>query len=1381
MYEKRRDWEKLLGLERREARAPRPGPSAPRKFLEIAKLATERVKKPEVCIELWKRGHRQRSGERRGAQRARRSLRARQGLRQARRASSRSRSRSRSTTAQKSRSSTKLGTIYGDRLNNDEGAVDAWRALLAHRSERSQGARSAQEEVPRARSLGRPRGLLRRERQVGRVHPRPRAARGEGERRRRAKIGLLFKIAELWADKKQKTDRAAQGLREGPRARRRSTSRAAEALIPIYTQAGNSKALADAIEVKLGHEEDAVREARAPARGRRPLRGQGQGAAEGVRALPRGVRARARRRAVAPIDVERAAQGDRRVGRGHRRLPQGDRRGRRRRRRIARDHAPAAARSRARRGDEAGRRGARALPRRLRRRQRERRRARRARAALPRRRRATRTSSASTRRSASSRPIPARRSRSATRSRSSTRTSSRTSTSAIETYNGVLEDEPTDAHALAALDVLYRSSSRLGALRRHPAQADRARRRRGRAHRPEVPARRRRSRSTRRRRRRARELPRDPLPRRAARRRARGARGAARERGPARRGGRDPRGHLRGARRLGEALVALEILAAAEGDIDRRVQLLRKVARVAAEMLNDLARAFDAQARRSRTTRARRDARASSSSSPSSANAWDKLDAIFERDRRGPHRRAARAQLLDAPRAHRRAARQGRRGGQGLHPRPLASIRPTPRRSRRWTRSIAAPSGGPISSASTARRIELTPRPEQREAALRADGRGLRRAARRARGRDRGVQRGARARRRRARSRSPRSTGSSRARRCGASSPTTSRRSSRLADDDEAQIALMLRLAALRESRDEPGRAGDRGLPPGPRARPSNARRSRALERLGRDAAHELAIADLLEPLYRQIGDYQKLIGVHEVQVRRSDDAERAASSSSTRSRSSTRTRRRSQLRVRHPRARARGGSGERADAAADSTALARATGRFADLAQVFETLGREAARTRRSASTLYTMSARVYESDIGDVDSAIRHYRKVLEIDAANLAAAESLERLFRGRERYAGAVADPPAQGGHPRRAAATRRTRSSRPRAIEEDVLEQPEAAIAVYKKVLELDPRTTPRARRAHQALPRPLALGRPPRASTRRRPISSRDPEEKKRIYYQVGAVYERELGDVAQAIDTYHEDPRARSRRSPGALAPRRPLRAGAELAGAPRRPHARERDVRATRTRRSASSTGSPSSTRSTSTTSTRAIELYREILQRQVDHEPTLERPRRHEERREGSARRRRGPRAGLRGQRAIGRSSSASTRCRSRHADDPFQKVDLLHRIARLYEDALENHGSAFDTYARALTLDNGNEDDARRTSSASRWWSTAGRRSRSSTTPSSTSSRENPERFVELGLRLAQIFEVQLEDVDNAIGALPPRARGRRREPDRGSLARSPLHA
>ncbi len=53
---------------------------------------------------------------------------------------------------------------------------------------------------------------------------------------------------------------------------------------------------------------------------------------------------------------------------------------------------------------------------------------------------------------------------------------------------------------------------------------------------------------------------------------------------------------------------------------------------------------------------------------------------------------------------------------------------------------------------------------------------------------------------------------------------------------------------------------------------PTNAQALAALERLGRDARYELVIADLLEPLYRHLGDYQKLIGVHEVQVRRAED-----------------------------------------------------------------------------------------------------------------------------------------------------------------------------------------------------------------------------------------------------------------------------------------------------------------------------------------------------------------------------------------------------------------------------------------------------------------------------------------------------------------------------
>jgi tetratricopeptide (TPR) repeat protein len=167
------------------------------------------------------------------------------------------------------------------------------------------------------------------------------------------------------------------------------------------------------------------------------------------------------------------------------------------------------------------------------------------------------------------------------------------------------------------------------------------------------------------------------------------------------------------------------------------------------------------------------------------------------------------------------------------------------------------------------------------------------------------------------------------------------------------------------------------------------------------------------------------------------------------------------------------------------------------------------------------------------------------------------------------------------------------------------------------------------------------------------------------------------------------------------------------------------------------------------------RAVELYREILQRQPDHEPTL---RALEGLKDGD----KDPLGAAAVLEPVYEAISdwpkliAVHEVQVRRASDPFQQVDLLHRIARLYEDALGDHASAFDTYARALPLDDGNEQTLgnleRLAMAVNRW-------------PQVTqlydaqldklAGGEQKERFVELGLRCAQIFEVQLEDVDGAI--------------------------
>ena len=53
VYEKRRDWEKLIALMMREAEGLAEGSERAQKYKQIALLATEKVKKPEVCIDLW--------------------------------------------------------------------------------------------------------------------------------------------------------------------------------------------------------------------------------------------------------------------------------------------------------------------------------------------------------------------------------------------------------------------------------------------------------------------------------------------------------------------------------------------------------------------------------------------------------------------------------------------------------------------------------------------------------------------------------------------------------------------------------------------------------------------------------------------------------------------------------------------------------------------------------------------------------------------------------------------------------------------------------------------------------------------------------------------------------------------------------------------------------------------------------------------------------------------------------------------------------------------------------------------------------------------------------------------------------------------------------
>src|SRR6185437_1020292 len=323
-----------------------------------------------------------------------------------------------------------------------------------------------------------------------------------------------------------------------------------------------------------------------------------------------------------------------------------------------------------------------------------------------------------------------------------------------------------------------------------------------------------------------------------------------------------------------------------------------------------------------------------------------------------------------------------------------------------------------------------------------------------------------------------------------------------------------------------------------------------------------------------------------------------------------------------------------------------------------------------------------------------------------------------------------------------------------SIEEDVLSRSEAAIAVYNKVLEIDSDDL----RAIDALVRrylDLSRWQDLLAVYARKADLVADIDEKKGIHYQVGAVYERELGDVARAIDTYTkileldpDDLQALSRLDvlyeraqnwPELLSV---LTRESEMTGDPNEGTSFQYRIAELYEKHLEDVP--------------RAVELYSNILQRQMDHEPTL---RALEGLKDGDA----DPLGAAAVLEPVYEAISDWPKLirvhevQVRRSTDAFQKVDLLHRIARLYEDALGDHVSAFETYARALPMDDGNEQTLgnleRLAMVVNRWPNVA--QLYDAQVEDLSQSGENVDRLVELGLRNAQVFEVQLEDVDGAI--------------------------
>ncbi|MCA9583171.1 MAG: hypothetical protein KC416_15335, partial [Myxococcales bacterium] len=208
MYEKRRDWEGLIGVMRREAEMLDEGERLSR-YLEMAALATERLRKPNVCIELWELVRKAEPGHPE-------ALEALVTLYE------RSREWEPLThvleeliagvTDEKELKQhlQKLGMIYADKIENDEGAIRTFRRLLDFDPDD----RRAQEQLKRRYVATKAWDELQVFYEEGekwdeliRIFERE----AEGKDASDAdKVELLTRVAVLWQEKKGKADRAAR-------------------------------------------------------------------------------------------------------------------------------------------------------------------------------------------------------------------------------------------------------------------------------------------------------------------------------------------------------------------------------------------------------------------------------------------------------------------------------------------------------------------------------------------------------------------------------------------------------------------------------------------------------------------------------------------------------------------------------------------------------------------------------------------------------------------------------------------------------------------------------------------------------------------------------------------------------------------------------------------------------------------------------------------------------------------------------------------------------------------------------------------------------------------------------------------------------------------
>ncbi len=568
-----------------------------------------------------------------------------------------------------------------------------------------------------------------------------------------------------------------------------------------------------------------------------------------------------------------------------------------------------------------------------------------------------------------------------------------------------------------------------------------------------------------------------------------------------------------------------------------------------------------------------------------------------------------------------------------------------------------------------------------------------------------------------------------------------------LATDEEEQVRLLSRLGSLREQKLNDITAAVETYRRLLELAPGHEETVAALERLLVHPDHDLVLAEILDPVYRTRSDFKNLVRVLEIQARHTPDVRR-------------------KIDLLHEIATAcEDGLDDPADA---YLALGRAlsedpldpetTRRLERLAKALNCCDDLVTRYRAAAENLqsdelkgavYHAIAKLAETELGNPDIAADAYKQALVVGPRDLVAADALEAIYTRTADYQQLVLLLQRKMDMVD-ALADKKELGARAAKIWEDVLDDPDMAIEVYRQVLALDD-TNEEALENLVRLFLRLSRWNDLKDVYARQAELATDPARKKERLFVLGQVYDRELQDAPRAIETYTSildmDPD-----DVDALQALDRLYLQTErwydLLGVLERQtelSASAAEVVSLRHR-----IGSLWSEKLSD--ANRATEAYQRVLAMDPTHEPTLQAL-------EGMMQR---------GEEAIAAAEvllpvyesagdwprvAAVYEVMVASTQDSVRKVELLDLLAKIHERRLSDFDAAFDAYCRALRVDPANQDVIahidRLAESSGRWADLAAVYD------------QEVERILdsrlqtEILLRLARIYEEETHDLDKAI--------------------------